>query len=169
MSGRLTIRDFLEKAKLVHGDKYDYSKVHQFSKQKEYVKIICPIHGEFEQSAQYHYLGSECVECWNDRRSEVLSDSWEDVLEDFIDQHGYRYEYDKSTYLNATTEMTMICKIHGSFIQVPVRHKRGYWCQKCGRDRIKESLLTPWSKVYKAFKEVQREKYKYNMKSYADL
>ena len=39
---------FIEKAKKVHGDKYDYSKVEYVN---AYTKacIICPIHGEFWQ------------------------------------------------------------------------------------------------------------------------
>lgn len=44
MGKNLTTADFVSKAKLVHGDKYDYSKtVYLGSKSK--IKIICPIHG----------------------------------------------------------------------------------------------------------------------------
>jgi hypothetical protein len=45
---KLTTEEFIEKARLKHGDKYDYSKVdYQGSKVK--VCIICPKHGEFWQ------------------------------------------------------------------------------------------------------------------------
>ena len=37
---------FIEKAKTIHGDKYDYSKV-EYKSIKEKVCIICPKHGEF--------------------------------------------------------------------------------------------------------------------------
>lgn len=39
--------DFIEKAKKVHGDKYDYSLV-DYKKSHTKIKILCPIHGEFE-------------------------------------------------------------------------------------------------------------------------
>jgi hypothetical protein len=38
--------EFIEKAKRVHGNKYDYSKV-ELTKVKDKVTIICPEHGEF--------------------------------------------------------------------------------------------------------------------------
>ena len=46
MAKKLTTQEFIEKAKLVHGDKYDYSKVDYVNSQTK-VCIICPIHGEF--------------------------------------------------------------------------------------------------------------------------
>lgn len=48
MAKKLTTQEFIEKAKLVHGDKYDYSKVDYVNSQTK-VCIICPIHGEFWQ------------------------------------------------------------------------------------------------------------------------
>lgn len=39
---------FIEKAKKVHGDKYDYSKVNYIDN-KTKICIICPEHGEFWQ------------------------------------------------------------------------------------------------------------------------
>ena len=53
MSKKLTTEDFIRKAKLVHGDKYDYSKV-DYKGNKEKVCIICPEHGEFWQSPVNH-------------------------------------------------------------------------------------------------------------------
>ena len=44
---------FLEKAKSIHGDKYDYSLVNYLNNYTP-VKIICPIHGVFEQKPTYH-------------------------------------------------------------------------------------------------------------------
>ena len=46
MSKRLTTEEFIEKARKIHGDKYDYSKV-EYKSATEKVIIICPIHGEF--------------------------------------------------------------------------------------------------------------------------
>lgn len=60
--GKLTHSQFLQKAKLVHGDRYDYSKtkyIDCFTK----VKIICKIHGEFEQLPSNHYSGYNCTKC----------------------------------------------------------------------------------------------------------
>lgn len=50
------------KAKQLHGDKYDYSKL-EYVNSRENVCIICPIHGEFLQRASNHLLGRGCPKC----------------------------------------------------------------------------------------------------------
>ena len=55
-------QDFIRKSKLVHGDKYDYSKVNYVNNRVK-VTIICPEHGEFVQKPLDHLHGSGCPEC----------------------------------------------------------------------------------------------------------
>ena len=57
-----TLKTFIEKARKVHGDKYDYSKV-VFKRNKDKVEIICPIHGAFWQEANSHLQGHGCPMC----------------------------------------------------------------------------------------------------------
>lgn len=60
---KLSTEDFIERAKEVHGNKYDYSKVDYKSLESK-VTIICPIHGEFEQRADSHlFQKSGCPKC----------------------------------------------------------------------------------------------------------
>ncbi len=59
---KLTTEEFIKKAKLTHGDKYDYSKV-QYNNSQTKVTIICPIHGEFEQIPNDHLGGHGCNSC----------------------------------------------------------------------------------------------------------
>ena len=58
-----TAEKFIEKAKQIHGDKYDYSKV-EYKNNKTKVCIICPEHGEFWQMP-YNHIGNkqDCPEC----------------------------------------------------------------------------------------------------------
>ena len=49
-----TTESFIQKAKQIHGDRYDYSKVN-YTKKGEYVTIICKVHGEFQQTPNNHY------------------------------------------------------------------------------------------------------------------
>jgi hypothetical protein len=53
---------FIEKAKKIHGDKYDYSEVEYVNNQTK-VCIICPIHGKFWQSPAMHLHGEGCPYC----------------------------------------------------------------------------------------------------------
>ena len=53
---------FIEKAKVVHNERYDYSKVDYKTLQIQ-VTIICPDHGEFKQRPANHYRGQGCSKC----------------------------------------------------------------------------------------------------------
>ena len=57
-----TQEQFLKKAKEKHGDKYDYSNV-EFTRTKDKVEIICPIHGAFQQEVSSHLKGAGCKKC----------------------------------------------------------------------------------------------------------
>jgi hypothetical protein len=54
--------DFIEKVKNIHNNKYDYSLVNYINN-KTKVKIVCPIHGMFEQIPGSHLNGSGCKKC----------------------------------------------------------------------------------------------------------
>ena len=49
-----TVNEFIARSKKIHGDKYDYSKVHDINS-KDKLIIICPVHGEYSQLASNHY------------------------------------------------------------------------------------------------------------------
>lgn len=53
---------FIEKARNIHGDKYDYSKV-EYINYTTKVCIICPEHGEFHQTPTMHLRGYGCPKC----------------------------------------------------------------------------------------------------------
>ena len=59
---RATKEDFIKKAKQIHGDKYDYSKV-EYVDSKTKVCVICPEHGEFWQSPSNHLRHNGCPLC----------------------------------------------------------------------------------------------------------
>lgn len=59
---KLTSDNFIERAKSIHGDKYDYSKV-EYKTMKDKIIIICPKHGEFLQTPEGHLSGYGCPEC----------------------------------------------------------------------------------------------------------
>ena len=59
---RLTTEQFIKRAKLVHGNKYDYALV-EYKNTATKVKIICPVHGIFEQRPNDHLNGKGCSKC----------------------------------------------------------------------------------------------------------
>ena len=59
---KLTTEEFINKAKAVHGDRYDYSKV-EYVDARTNVCIICKKHGEFWQRPSHHTDGRGCSKC----------------------------------------------------------------------------------------------------------
>ena len=68
---------FIEKAKHMHNDRYDYSKVEYVNAHTK-VCIICPEHGEFWQTPNNHLNGNGCPLCKNRKIGDVLRDTVED-------------------------------------------------------------------------------------------
>ena len=131
MPKRKTTAEFVQQAKEIHGDKYDYSLV-DYKNNKTKVKIICPIHGIFEQRPDHFFQGCACPECSNLKlRNERLS-SLENFINNAIKIHGSKYDYSLVKYNGMRTKVKIICPIHGIFEQTPDLHifgKRG--CRSC--------------------------------------
>lgn len=53
MRQTFNIDNFIKKSKEIHGDKYDYSLV-KYINAKWKVRIVCRIHGEFQQRIDGH-------------------------------------------------------------------------------------------------------------------
>lgn len=122
-------RDFITKAKDIHGNKYDYSKV-DYHGNKEKVCIICPKHGEFWQQPHNHIRGHGCPICAEELHSEKLRSK--DFVARARKTHGNKYDYSKVEYKNNSEKVCIICPKHGEFWQGPYAHLRGEGCPKCG-------------------------------------
>lgn len=59
---RLTTKQFIDKVSKIHNNRYDYSKVNYINYITK-VTIICPLHGEFQQTPNEHRNGCGCPIC----------------------------------------------------------------------------------------------------------
>ena len=129
----------IEQFRDVHSDKYDYSKV-EYIHSKTKVTIICPEHGEFEQKPCNHKGGQGCPKCHPNAKLTT-----EDVVKQFREVHGDRYDYSKVNYIDSYTKVTIICPEHGEFEQNPNNHKGGQGCPRCteskGEREIRNLLI----------------------------
>lgn len=125
MPRRLTQEDFIAKAHRVHGDKYDYSLA-KYTKSVNKVKIICPKHGVFEQTASNHLAGKGCPKCAGNVQSNTA---------EFIAKarrvHGDKYDYSLVNYTKSANKVKIICPEHGVFEQEANSHLQGFGCPKC--------------------------------------
>lgn len=75
---------FIVKAKKLHGDKYDYSKV-QYVDTYAKVTIVCLEHGEFEQSPTHHLQGMGCSKC------NSVSSNQEQIVKNWLIEAGVEF------------------------------------------------------------------------------
>ena len=115
MSKQISKEKFIELAKKIHGDKYDYSKV-EYKNKNTKVCIICPIHGEFWQQPRYHLKGQNCFKCSQKLKADKVPKL---TLENFIKKariiHGDKYNYSKDKYKNNKKKVYIICSITEKF------------------------------------------------------
>ena len=135
----LTTKEFIEKAKQVHGDKYDYSKVEYINNHTK-VCIICPKHGEFWQTPNSHLNGNGCFDCSYIERGLKRKSSTKEFLEKAIKIHGDKYDYSKVEYVNAKTKVCIICPEHGEFWQTPNCHLNGQGCPNCNQSKMENEI-----------------------------
>ena len=156
---------FIEKAKSVHGDEYDYSLV-SYINAKTKIEIICKEHGKFLQNPKDHLKGKGCKMCGYDKRREKYSLSKNEFVEKAKSVHGDEYDYSLVNYINAKTKIEIICPLHGSFFQLPYNHLSGKGCKKCGYaiGNEKSSLLK--DEFIKKANEVHNNLYDYSKVEY---
>lgn len=140
MRKKLTTEEFIEKAKEVHGDKYDYSKV-EYNGNTIKVCVICPIHGEFWQTPKSHLKGCGCKICADLKNKERVRVNTDQFAERAKHIHGDKYIYSKVNYVSYRTKVCISCPKHGDFWQAPADHLFGQGCPECGRERKKHLLF----------------------------
>ena len=136
---------FIEKAKKVHGNFYDYSLV-DYKNSFEKITIICPIHGEFLKIPYNHTSNKQgCPKCG---KQNSIGNRPKLTNEEFIKKsnliHGNKYNYDKTSYTVSRNKVIITCALHGDFRITPNNHLRGKGCIKCassGFDPSKPAIL----------------------------
>lgn len=142
MSKPLTIKKFIEDARRIHGDKYDYSKVDLDNRdEKGRVCIICPKHGEFWQRPSCHIsMKQGCQKC----KGEKLSIEQRSNTDDFIKKarivHGDKYDYSKAKYIKSNIKVIIVCPKHGEFKTRPNDHLNGKGCPLCNESHLETEI-----------------------------
>ena len=132
---KLNTEDFVEKSKLKHGEKYDYSLVEYGKNNVDEVKILCTIHGVFEQKPLLHLRGSGCPIC-----SGNIKKTTEQFIEKSKLKHGEKYDYSLVKYKNKLTIVNIICPKHGIFQQRPDLHLQGFGCKICNESKLEKKV-----------------------------
>lgn len=135
MSNKKTREQFIKEATEKHKNLYNYDEV-IYENTKKKVKIICKIHGQFEQSPGQHIKGNGCRQCGYINNGNNCRKSKDNFIKEAINKHGNIYNYNKVVYKNANSKVIIECKLHGDFEQRPTQHLRGQGCSYCSKNKI---------------------------------
>lgn len=145
---------FIKLAKELHKEKYNYSLV-EYINSKTKIKIICPIHGVFEQIPSFHLSGGGCCECAKNIKL---------TQEDFVNRanivHNNKYDYSKVKYISSFKKVDILCMKHGVFKQRPHNHLSGNGCPLCAREKIDTETFV------KKAKSIHKNRYDYSKVNY---
>ena len=149
--------DFKIKAVEKYKNLYDYSEVEYINSNTK-VKIICNRCGKsFLQSPSSHLFGKGCKDCNLKQRDLNHRLTTDEFIRKSKLSHGDKYDYSKVEYVTNRTAVTIICPIHGEFLQVPSDHMSGCGCKECGIDVHRISA----TKYLDKFKNTHGDKYDY--------
>lgn len=139
MAKKVTTEMFIEKVKSIHGDVYDYSNV-KYKNNLTKVDVVCPEHGHFFISPANHIAGSACKKCHFDSKRKTL----DEFIKEANLVHDNLYDYSKVIYKNTNTKITIVCREHGDFEQLPTNHiYKGHKCPLCTNNKkfTRESFI----------------------------
>jgi hypothetical protein len=159
MGRLLTQSEFISKAIVIHGDKYDYSKIVYINRRSK-VELFCNKHQKyFWQKADAFLLGQcGCPEC---NYKKYTSD---EIIKKFKKIHNNKYIYDKFVYDGIKIKSLIGCPIHGYFLQTPDSHIQGQGCLKCGgKEKLSINEFIDRSNL------VHNNKYNYDKFVYANI
>ena len=160
MPKKLTQKEVIYQFTDMHKDRYDYSMV-QYNGVDTKVKIICRIHGQFEQTPYLHKKGAGCGKCAGTARLTTA-----EVVKDFKKIYGGIYDFSKVNYKSAMIPVKILCPKHGEFEKKPNELKNGHGCPNCGNESSGKSSIIPIEEVLLTFNNVHGSKYDYTKIKY---
>lgn len=170
---RWTTEKWIERAREIHGDFYDYSRM-KYRGSWAKVEIICLKHGPFFQSAAGHTtMKHSCPDCGREKQALSQTYTHEDFLRLARSRHGSRYDYSQAEYkprIGGEQELiTIICPEHGPFSQRAHDHINGSGCTGCKFDKIKTIHLMSQDEFIERARKVHGPYYDYSRVEYTGI
>lgn len=150
---------FIKHAKLIHGNKYEYSNVQCFNATDK-VEIICAAHGKFKQIANQHLQGHGCPKCNFDQMAKDRAMGKELFINKAKELFGEKYDYSKVEYINGQRNVCLICPTHGEFDVTPNNHlSKKSGCPVCSESKLERELASILDKKNVKYERLKRFKW----------
>ena len=161
------LEKIITKSKYLFGDKFSFDDSVYINCNVK-IKIKCNTHNEFFYQKPYeHFKRIGCKKCLSIIKSENKKITTCEFVKRAKEVHGDRYLYDFVNYKDSSTKVTITCRLHGNFNQVPSYHISGNGCPICSESRgermIKKYLIKNNIYYLKEYKiPDQNNKYRYD-------
>ncbi len=163
-----TTDQIIAEFKKVHGAQYNYSHVNYINIDTK-VTIECHEHGEFKQTPYKHLKKQGCPKCGLLKISERKRKTTKQIISEFREIHGNKYDYSKVKYLKSNSKVEILCATHGIFKQAPTDHLSGQGCPKCGITNRSNSLRKTTAQIISEFQKVHGDRFDYSIVEYINI
>ena len=158
MVKKLTQEEFIQKAKEVHRDSFDYSECKYASTAKKVTIKCCKCQSIYDVTPSLHLRGHGCKmkECRYKGRN------LQKFIEDSTKIHKGKYSYNNNNSYQRLEHICITCPVHGNFYQLPGNHLSGQGCRKC----VDTDKLGNTKEFIKEAKIIHGDKYDYSKSEY---
>ena len=169
-----TLKEFIEQSKKKYGNLFDYSLT-EYNGLNICITLIC-YNGHTFQTRPVTHLSSKskggCKEChFNNLQNILTKYNQITFIEACNKVHNNEYTYSKVIYKSLQDYITIICNIHGDFVQKAVVHLLNRCgCPHCGKIKSEESRMLTQEQIKNKlikFNTIYNHKYSYG-KIYRD-
>ena len=81
-------------------------------------------------------------------------------------KHDHKYDYSLVKYIDARTNVEIVCPIHGPFPQTPDNHLHGQGCPECGKEKARKSKTYNTEEIIVKFNIKHDYRYDYSNVDY---
>lgn len=147
----------LRKAHIIHGDRYDYSRM-EYHHTTVAVEIICKKHGSFWQKMRDHLItGAGCQICGSEARTTSAADFLSRANKIFDN----KYTYEVREFYKMNDKIVITCPEHGPFNQLVTNHLTRHGCVKCSGQVVSSKLRKTYDQFLTKAREVHGDRYQY--------
>lgn len=158
MAKKLTQEEFIQKAKDVHGDSFDYTDTIYLGRRNN-ITIKCnSCHSTYETNCHRHLCGFGC----RSNECRYAGRTLEQFVEEATKLHNGKYSYNNNNSYQRLEHICITCPIHGNFHQLPGNHLSGQGCRKC----VDTAKLGNTEEFIKEAKIIHGDKYDYSKSEY---
>lgn len=160
---RWSTEEFIAKARLVHGERYDYSQV-DYKHGNTKIQLGCARHGCYLQAPRAHLAGQDCPKCGRADAAEKRKVTEARFLARVRQVHGDKYKY--LSWSGREEPVLVECAVHGKFKMAHDLLIQGRGCPKCSFARIGKNARYTTAEFIELAIEQHGDKYDYSEVDY---